>query len=534
MKFAFNEKAEERKIFQLSSLHFQPGLLLRLWTVARLLLLIVALYFLWPDEFVWLATVLAIHLLGTLPERVAFFLFTALVLSGSVIFIHKATTSKLLRYLAPLTVSIFLFWGLFQLVPGLDPVVAALFLTGILAINTISDTWLVNFISHNPGRRLADIIFGVIIGTEIILLKPLLLWLPVRWGDWHELLLQNRQWLRRLSTAILVPVLGALLLSADGLADLHRTLFPNPAVQMFARGNFNWLELDLERRTLYAAGFGTNYLLTYNIEALNQSPRASHVENGYAQSFGYNPIERELYIYNELTQQLLVLEATTLELKKSISTPQIAPGDSWVKWEKFSDSIIIASEADEQTGYPFVALDRTTGKVLDALNVDPGSITFHPTKPLLYMSFFRRNSELLVYNTQLHKIVAKTLTPERLDRMIFAVVDTELELLIPSPADSAVLRFNPETLDRIGTIKTLFGARAIAIDSVHKLMLCGSLVTGMLEVIDLTTHQRIAEYYLGPWQRTISLDSQAGIAYISTHEGIFTLKYYEQPNKPIE
>jgi DNA-binding beta-propeller fold protein YncE len=232
-----------------------------------------------------------------------------------------------------------------------------------------------------------------------------------------------------------------------------------------------------------------------------------------------------LYVYNQLTQELIFLDAATSELKKSVATPQVSPGDAWLVWDKFSDIIIIASEADEQAGYPFVVIDAATGKVLDTRNEDPGGIALHPAKSWLYLSFFRRDSELLVYDTRLHRLVAKAPTPERLDRMIFAVVANELELLVPSPVDSVILRFNAETLERKGAIKTLFGARAIAVDAIHNLIVCGSLVTNRLEVIDLTTQQRIAEYYVGPWQRTITLDSQAGIVYVSTHEGIFKVNY---------
>lgn len=500
---------------------FQPSFFLRLWVVVRLPLLIAALYFFWPDEFIWLATILAIHLIGTVPERAAIFVLISLILGGSFI-LAGVLPAKRLRVLAPLGIAFGLFWGLFHWIPGSQPLITALSLTGVLAVNTLSAAWLAGFISKNPGRLIVNLVFGIVIGlSELLLVKPLLLWLPARWQT--SKVLQTFE--VSLPALILVPGLAAFLLDPYSLSELHRTLWPDPAVHLFARGNFNWLELDLDRRTLYASGFGTNYLQAFNLDALDQPPRQSPVENGYAQGFDYNPSTQELYIYNQLTQELIFLDATTLELKKSVPTPQVSPGDAWLVWDKFSNSIIIASEADEQTGYPFVVIDAATGQVLDTRNEDPGGIALHPVKPWLYLSFFRRDSELLVYDTQLHRLVAKAPTPERLDRIIFAVVGNELELLIPSPADSVILRFNAETLERKEAIKTLFGARAIAVDSIHNLIICGSLVTNRLEVIDLTTQQRIAEYYVGPWQRTITLDSQAGIAYVSTHEGIFKVNY---------
>jgi DNA-binding beta-propeller fold protein YncE len=112
--------------------------------------------------------------------------------------------------------------------------------------------------------------------------------------------------------------------------------------------------------------------------------------------------------------------------------------------------------------------------------------------------------------------------------MIFVPGENGLELFASAPLNSEVLRFDAETLERKGTIKTIFGGRAIAVDSTRNLLFSGSLVTHQLEVIDLTTQQRVAEYYLGPWLRTVVLDPQNGIAYVASHGGLFTVQYADQ------
>jgi hypothetical protein len=383
--------------------------------------------------------------------------------------------------------------------------------------------------SKNPGLLITSLIFAIVIGlSELLLLKPLLLWLPRHWpvdektSKVFKTFEVSRSWLPGL---ILVPGLAAFLLDPYSLSDFHRTLFPNRAVHLFARENFSWTEIDLKRRVLYASGYGTNYLQAYNIDALDQSPLVSPVENGYAQGFAYNPLDQEIYVYNVLTHELLTLDAVTLELKKSIITSQLSPGDVWIAWDQFSKSLVIASEADEQVGIPTVVVDQTSDKVLAPLNLDPSNIALHPAKPWLYMSFLRRINELLVYDLQRQQIIKRASAPERLDRMIFAPGDDGLDLFISAPMDSRVLWFDAETLERKGAIPTVFGGRAIAVDAERRLLLCGSLVTHTLEVIDLTTRQRVAEYYLGPWLRTIVLDSQAGIAYVSSHGGLFTVRY---------
>ncbi|NJN93193.1 MAG: hypothetical protein HC875_03405 [Anaerolineales bacterium] len=63
--------------------------LLGLWVIWRLPLLLALLYFFAPDEFIWLATLTAIHLAGTLPERVIFFLVMGLVLGGSFVLARR-------------------------------------------------------------------------------------------------------------------------------------------------------------------------------------------------------------------------------------------------------------------------------------------------------------------------------------------------------------------------------------------------------------------------------------------------------------
>lgn len=507
-----------------------PGLLLRVWVVMRLPLLLIALYIFAPDEFLWLATISAIHLMGTIPERVTFFVVICLVL-GSSFLLSRALPAKNLRYLLPLTVAFGLFLGLFQLIPGPQSFIMTLFLTGVLAVNTLAETWLVGFMSKNPSRSITNMVFGFIIFSELLLLKPLLLWLPVRWeigAKTSKLSKIFEVWPSWLPSLILVPGLAAFLLDPYSLSDFHRALFPDPAVHLLARENFSWTELDLDRRVLYASGYGTNYLQAYNIDAPGQSPLVSPVENGYAQGFAYNPLDQEIYVYNILSHDLLTLDATSLKLKKSVVASQLSPGDVWVAWDQFSDSIVIASEADEQVGIPTVVVDRTSGKVLDQLNLDPGNIALHPTKPWLYMSFLRRINELLVYDLAQHQLVKRAPVPERLDRMIFVPGENGLELFASAPLNSEVLRFDAETLERKGTIKTIFGGRAIAVDSTRNLLFSGSLVTHQLEVIDLTTQQRVAEYYLGPWLRTVVLDPQNGIAYVASHGGLFIVQYADQ------
>jgi hypothetical protein len=90
---------------------------------------------------------------------------------------------------------------------------------------------------------------------------------------------------------------------------------------------------------------------------------------------------------------------------------------------------------------------------------------------------------------------------------------TKNELLVTSPIESRVLRFDAETLTPKGYFAALFGVRAIALDEERQLLLCGNIATGHLIVLDLRTGERVSTRYLGPWLRTIALDVPNGTAY---------------------
>jgi len=76
---------------------------------------------------------------------------------------------------------------------------------------------------------------------------------------------------------------------------------------------------------------------------------------------------------------------------------------------------------------------------------------------------------------------------------------------------SDVLRFDAQTLEFKGRIGTVFGVRALAVDAARNLLLTGSGLTNMVDVIDLKTKKRVAKHYVGPWLRAIALDQKAGM-----------------------
>ena len=220
---------------------------------------------------------------------------------------------------------------------------------------------------------------------------------------------------------------------------------------------------------------------------------------------------------------MLYFDAPTLALKRSLPLPGVSPGDLWIAVDRRSDTIAIVSEADIRSGTPFIVVNRSTGEVLDRRDIDATSLMVHPDKPILYLSFSRRTANLIAYDLEHREVLNQPPTDPRVDRM--AYWRQANEVLLASPVESEVIRFDADTLEAKGRIGSVFGVRVLAVDPVRSYLLCGSLATGNVAVFDLETGQKRASFYLGPWLRSITLDPNGGIAYVSANGALYRLDY---------
>jgi hypothetical protein len=344
---------------------------------------------------------------------------------------------------------------------------------------------------------------------------------------------------RLLLSTILVPGLAVLLvngwsLERDGwsLQKFGQELHRDEAVRKLDRLDLDSLALDTQNSLLYATGHGTEYLLAYDAHDFTHAPRRSQVRTDYAQSFSYNSTDRELYIFNAHDDTLLVLNAETLEQKRSLPDLHMTEGDSRIVYDRQTSSLLIASEGaywggtSDTSGYTVAVVDRENGAVRYTVSdcdgpCIPALIEIHPTKPWLYMAFPKK---VLLYNTELRKVVAAAAINDHwVDGMV--VTPDEKELLVGVPLSSAVLRLDAKSLQLKGAINTVFGVRTLAVDPERDLLLTASLATNMVDVIDLLTYKRLAKYYVAPWLRSFALDTKAGVAYVSSTEGLFSVDY---------
>lgn len=502
---------------------------LLIWVFVRLPMLAAGLYLLrfqiatLIEEYIGLGRAVnyAVFYTSTFSTRFIIYLVCVIILALTTWLVKKWETPELSGYNFLLTGIFIALYFLFAILLSTSISPLKIFIaTFILAVNTLPEKWLMKWIRE--GRAINFFFIAGVGLCEAFFSQAYILWLvdKLQWGS------SFKKW-SWLSGVIIAPLFWVFLLTpyhSEKILTLSEKLHASPAVEKFADGDFNWIEFDARHKLIYAVGRGTNILFAFDAEHLDQPPRTSKVDIGITQSFAFNPDLQELYIYNDSTRRLLYLDALTLELIHSVPVVDIAPGDVWVIWHRGTDSIIIASEADLETGTPFVMINRASGEIIATISLPliPNQITIHPDKEILYFNTVR---DTYLFSWDMNSLVATQhveISP-RTDRLIFS--PTTSEVLIAAPLEGAILRYDAETLEFKGTIKASFGDRTLTIDPQRNLLLVGNFINNQVQVIDLKTYEPIASFYIGPWIRTIALDVEQGIAYVSTVRNLFKVQY---------
>lgn len=316
----------------------------------------------------------------------------------------------------------------------------------------------------------------------------------------------------------------AVLCRGERLLPLEQRLRLSANASVVERGlSFNWIQLDRAREYLYVTGHSLRHLRRYSVRNLSAPPLQSNVATGGAQGFAYHDDTNEIFAFNTYTRRLLYFDAATLVQSRAVEIANLSPGDPWVVVDGAGGTLTVVSEADAQVGVPFVVIDRSSGRVLAQEDFDAGNVLMHPTQPWVYLTFFRRRNEVLLYDVEARMIRQRAPADPRAERMAFWKARNEL--LVTSPMESRVMRFDADRLQPKGHISTLFGVRAIALDETRQLLLCGNIATGHMVVIDLQSEREVTRQYLGPWLRTIELDVERGIAYVSSNGALYRVAY---------
>lgn len=323
--------------------------------------------------------------------------------------------------------------------------------------------------------------------------------------------------------ATLAAVYLAMVIPSAVFVPLERVLRMGPDVQVVARGNFNGIALDHSGRYLFVTGHGVPQLLRFDTADWTSAPLKSAVPTGNPQGLAYDPATQEIFVFHKKRQAILVFNGADLTLQRSLPVQNLSPGDSWIALDDATDTLALASEADQQIGVPLLIMSRTTGAVLDERREEAGNILKHPRKSLLYLSFFRRGNRVLAYDLAAGRMTATGSSDHRVGRMAYH--EKTDELLVASPMESRILRYDAETLTPTGAFNAMFGVRVFAIDAERNLLLAGSMTTGTVALFDLSDQRWIRSWYVGPWLRSIVLAPDRGLAFVSSNGWLYELLY---------
>lgn len=374
-------------------------------------------------------------------------------------------------------------------------------------------------VQNRTGNRTMTMAAGL---TEALVLRRHLAWLAGLAG-FQGSAMRRVKLTGWVLTALLVSASMALLVKGGRLVPFEQALRMPETASIMIHDDMNGLALDMDQRRLFVTGHGLEEVHEFDLDSSGNAPRISSVSTGSAQGIAYAADTQELSLFNHQTKQIVILDAETLDIRRSIPAPNLASGDPWIAVDPISDTFALVSEADLADGAAFLLLNRTRGETLDTRDIDAGNLLKHPDKPWLYMSFFRRTPEIMIYDMAQREIVLTAPAPARVDRM--ALIEATGELLVTSPVTSEVLRFDAETLELRGRIKGPFGVRTLAYDPEKELLFAGSFVTGQIRVIDMRTSLPLGTTYLGPWLRSIELDTTTATAYVSSNGALYRWTY---------
>jgi hypothetical protein len=389
-------------------------------------------------------------------------------------------------------------------------------LIGLLACNWIPDDalramgirvrWLNLVIALTPGPGEAAFTSRYLAWMGSLVRPGQSAWPPSPWMRWGP-------------GAVVTAVALGFLVSGARLVPMEQAARSGEAVNVVARGDFNGLALSSDGDHLFITGHGVPRLMRYDLRT--RAVTLAKAETGSSQGLAYDPDRREIMLHDRQADKIIVIGADDLQLRRMLPATDLSEGDAWIVVD--SHAVTVASEANSRTGWPLLVIDRDTGRLLFRRREDPGNLLAHPTLPIVYMSFFRRSSDLLSLDAETGRIAARVDAPERLDRMEFDA--RRNELLAASTAEGQVLRYDATTLKPKGSYRAITGVRVMAVDASRDEMLVGSIATGEVALIELASGEVVKRWYLGPWLRTIKLDTARGTAFVSANGWLYSLRY---------
>jgi hypothetical protein len=236
------------------------------------------------------------------------------------------------------------------------------------------------------------------------------------------------------------------------------------------------------------------------------------------QNIELDPVRREIYHVDRATGKILALNADTFRVLRTGQTPVFSSGSTQLVLEKASNKLFISWENDNL----FIA-DRNS-MVCEYLG-NPGNVNPIADEANGVVYFYSTADAYIQGLDLKHKLlISRVAGPSMGDRMALSRVRNEL--FVPDPVGGTVRVYSTPGLRPLRKIRVQFAVRALAVDDEHGLLVTASVVTGYLDVTELSTGHRLQHSYVGKYARIIQLDPSRRRAFITlTNDGLYMVNY---------
>ena len=292
---------------------------------------------------------------------------------------------------------------------------------------------------------------------------------------------------------------------------------PSPGVTRLLPGEFSQLQIDRSNERLLCTD-KRNKLLVFNLTT-EKAEYSSQYEYDFEelQNIELDEGRRIIYHFDRRKKELVEIDAESYQLLKRNPIQESCDGSAWLELDIKSGRLFTVCENGDLLvlSVPEYRLIKKfyIGKITDVLL----SRKFNK----LFISLGDRK-EILIIDT-------KTLSPHKVtipgqgDQL---TISEKLDsLFVSAPMSSSVIQIDLKDMNSIKEIKSIWGARTMAIDDSRNLLFVGSLFTPGLEAIDLKSNKR-KSLKVGKWQRRILFDDVNNRLFVSTAiDGLLIVPY---------
>ena len=515
----------------------QPLLSLRL--IAPLLILVLAYLLRAPildlvDRFFGLQFMFTVvHVLSTLSVRILFFaggfaFFTALWFALS-----PLTNDRIRIIVYAATIAIIVASTLIILRTVKVGLLAGVLTFVLVGINSIASRDWDYFVESKIVGPIIRLGLWLGIGTEAIIPRPFTIWTAQKLNARHHIKPILNGWLIPVPGAAIASGIATLLLPYSIYMQVGEALFMSPEVTIMTGSQYNeWSPHDVSdiardpaTEDLFICGDG---LLAPKVLRRGKAPAvSSDIFNGGNEFCEFSASRNLFLTVRRDDAKLLAIDPKKLQINSELTLENLPAGEILMALQDKLGLVAIVSEniyrTNEGADIRIVDLDRLA--TITEIDDDAGYVIAHSNAPVIYINHFGMDIGIRAYDMVTGKLLATSQVFGRSDRMVFD--ELRNEVLATAPETGEIRRFDAETLKEKEPIKTVFGARGLAIDPTRDLLLVSSFLTNKLDVIDLETGRRLRTYRLGPWLRDVRVAPDKGIAYVASRYALYEVNYLE-------